>query len=74
MEMSTGTAQESYTLGEIAAELGVSYSTVRNIFRREPGVRQWGVEGSKRPRYIVPANVYERVKLRRSNPPLTPRR
>jgi len=72
--MSTGTAKESYSFGEIAAELGVSHSTVRNRFRREPGVLRVGVPGSKRPRYVVPAIVYARVKLSMSNPPPTPRR
>jgi predicted transcriptional regulator len=73
--MSTGTGTEKeYTFREIADELDVSHSTVRNLFRREPDVHRVGVPGSKRPAYRVPAHVYERVKRRISNPPLTPRR
>jgi hypothetical protein len=73
--MTTGTGTEKeYTFGEIAAKHGVSHGTVRNLFRREPDVRRVGKPGSKRPTYRVPAHVYERVKLRISNPPLTPRR
>ena len=71
--MSTGIAKE-WTFGEIAADMAVSHGTVRNLFAREPGVRRVGKPGSKRPTYRVPADVYERVKLRISNPPLTPRR
>jgi hypothetical protein len=67
--MNDGTAKEKYSFGEIAADLGVSHSTVRDRFRREPGVLRVGVPGSKRPRYVVPASVYERVKLSMSPPP-----
>lgn len=70
----TAFAKEFYTFGEIATELGVSYSTVRNLFRKEPGVLRAGVPGSKRPRYLVPASVYARVKKRLENPPPTPPR
>lgn len=72
--MGTAIAKEWYELGEIAAERGLSYSTVRNLFTREPGVLRGGKPGSKRPTYRVPADVYARVMLRLSNPPLTPRR
>jgi hypothetical protein len=72
--MSTAFAKQSYTFGQIAAEKGVSHSTVRNLFAREPGVLRVGKPGSKRPTYRVPADVYARVMLRLSNPPLTPRR
>jgi hypothetical protein len=70
--VSTSIETELYTFGEIAAEMGVSYSTVRNLFAHEPGVRRVGKPGSKRPAYRVPPEVCERVKLRLSNPPLTP--
>jgi IS30 family transposase len=46
----TGTAKE-YTFGEIAAELGVSHSTVRNLFHREPDVHRVDVPESRRPAY-----------------------
>lgn len=72
--MSTTIERESYTFGEIAAEMGVSHSTVRNLFAREPGVLRLGKPGSKRPTYRVPPDVRARVMLRISNPPLTPRR
>jgi hypothetical protein len=70
----TAIAKDFYTFGEIAADLGISHGMVRNLFRNEPGVLKVGVPGSKRPRYLVPAHVYERVKQRLSNPPPTPRR
>jgi hypothetical protein len=74
MGLSIGIAEQDQTFGEIANELRVSYSTVRNLFVREPGVLRVGLPGSKRPTYRVPPNVKERVKLRISNPPVTPRR
>jgi hypothetical protein len=74
MRVSTGIAKELYTFGEIAAEMGVCHGTVRNLFGREPGVLRVGLPGSKRPTYRVPVSVYERVKLRMSNPPPTPLR
>ena len=70
--MSTGIAREWYTFGEIATEMKVSHGTVRNLFVREPGVLRVSSPGSKRPTYCVSASVYERVKLRLSNPPPTP--
>jgi len=70
----TATAKEWYTFREIAADMGVSHGTVRNLFGREPDVLRVGLPGSKRPTYRVPTNVYERVKRRLSNPPPTPRR
>jgi AcrR family transcriptional regulator len=39
----TAVAKESYTFGEIAAELGISHGTVRNLFRNEPGVLRAGM-------------------------------
>lgn len=72
--MSTAIAKEWYTFGEIAADMGVSHGTVRNLFRREPDVLRVGLPGSKRPTYRVPVCVYERVKRRLSNPPPIPRR
>ena len=72
--MSIETKKESYSFREIADELGVSHSTVQNRYRREPGVRRVGAHGSRRPKYSVPADVHERVKLSMSNPPPTPRR
>ena len=74
MEVLTGVAKEWYSFSEIAAELGVSHSTVRNRFRREPDVLRVGAPGSRRPKYAVPASVYARVKLSMANPPPTPRR
>jgi hypothetical protein len=71
--MSIGATKE-YSFGEIAAIHGVSHGTVRNLFRYEPDVRRVGKPGSRRPVYSVPANVYERVMLRISNPPRTPPR
>ena len=72
--MSSAIAREWFTLGEIAAEKGVSHSTARNLFIREPGVVRVGTPGSKRPAYRVPAEVKERVFRRLSNPPKTPPR
>lgn len=68
------TKKESYSFREIADELGVSHSTVRNRYRREPDVLRVGKPGSRRPRYVVPAHVHARVKLSMSNPPPVPRR
>ena len=72
--MCTAVAKEWYTFSEIAAEMGLSHSTVRNLFIREPGVVRVGRPGSKRPTYRVPAHVYARVQQRMSNPPQTPPR
>src|SRR4051812_30478167 len=54
LAMGTGTKKDSYSFSEIAVELGVSHSTVRNRFRSEPDVLRVGAPGSKRPRYVVP--------------------
>lgn len=72
--MGAGRAKEWYKFREIAAEMDVGHGTVRNLFVREPGVLRVGLPGSKRPTYRVPLSVYERVKLRMSNPPPMPRR
>ena len=74
MKMGTVIGKEWYKFREIATIEGLSYSMVRYLFVREPGVVPWGKLGSKRPTYRVPAGVYARVKLRLSNPPKTPKR
>ena len=55
--VSTAITKQFETLNDIAAELGVSHSTARNLFTKEPDVIRVGAPGSKRPRYRVPRHV-----------------
>ena len=72
LEQSPIMAEKHYTPDELAEMWGVSAETIRNVFRREPGVLRLGEPNGKKRKYVlmrVPESVAERVHKRLSAVP-----